>query len=218
MSKVLIMFPALEKGIIKTKDETTEPYNYVSVINGHAVVVTPYSNIFIDLEDYFINYVTILPEQREGFMELLQWMEGKFFTSEFWSYLTHWNTVEVINENVISISGDRFVKELHYNHNEDISITNVLNMFVNNFKSSKHQLPSIGVSNFVLKIIDKTIGKVIAKNPLIFEFISLHSTIRFSVDSMPCIFGIILSNNALTTKQFIFEGFKKFALRSELKL
>jgi hypothetical protein len=42
---------------------------------------------------------------------------------------------------------------------------------------AKHQLPSIGVSNFVLKIIDKTIGKVIAKNPLIFEFITAFKLI-----------------------------------------
>lgn len=218
MSKVLIMFPALEKGIIKTKDETSEPYNYVSVINGHAVIITPYSSIFIDLEDYFINYITILEEQKEGFHELLTWMEGRHFTSEFWSYLTHWNTVEVINDTTISISGDRFVKELHYIHDENISIKNTLNMVVNNFKAGKYQLSSIGLSNFTLKIIDKTIGKIIAKNPLIFEFISLNSTIRFSVDSMPCIFGIILSNNALTTKQYIFDGFKNFALKSELKL
>lgn len=218
MAQVLIMFPALHNGIIKTKEATTEPYNYVSVINGHAVVVTPYSNIFLDLKDYFINYITIAEEHRQGFDELLEWMEGKYFTSEFWSYLTGWNTIEVIDENSISITGDKFIKELHYSHNPEINIKNVLNMVVNNFKSGKYQLGSIGISNYTLKIIEKTIGKIIQKNPLIFEFISLNSTIRFTVDSMPCIFGIVLSNNALTTKQFIFDGFKNFAIKSELKL
>lgn len=218
MSKVLIMFPSLHNGIIKTKDKTSEPYNYVSVISGHAVVITPYSNIFIDLKDYFINYITIVENEKEGFYELLEWMEGKHFTHEFWSYLTAWNQIEVIDEFSISISGDKFVKELHYTHDEDIDIKNVLNMVVNNFKAGKYQLPSIGLSNFTLKIIDKTIGKIIQKNPLILEFISLNSTIRFSVDSMPCIFGIVLSNNALTAKQFIFDGFKNFALKAELKL
>jgi hypothetical protein len=218
MSQVLIMFPAIHKGIIPTKEATTEPYNYVSVISGHAVVITPYSNIFIDLNDYFINYITIVEDHRQGFKELMDWMEGKHFTSEFWSYLTGWNTVEVVDENSISISGDKFEKELHYTHDENINIKNVLNMMVNNFKSGKYQLASIGISNFTLKIIDKTIGKIIQKNPLIFEFISLNSTIRFTVDSMPCVFGIVLSNNALTTKQFIFDGFKNFALKAELKL
>lgn len=218
MSKVLIMFPSLHNGIIKTKDKTSEPYNYVSVISGHAVVITPYSNIFIDLKDYFINYITIVENEKEGFYELLEWMEGKHFTSEFWSYLTAWNSIEVIDEFSISISGDKFVKELHYTHDEDIDTKNILNMVVNNFKAGKYQLPSIGLSNYTLKIIDKTIGKIIQKNPLILEFISLNSTIRFSVDSMPCIFGIVLSNNALTAKQFIFDGFKNFALKAELKL
>lgn len=218
MSKVLIMFPAFHNGIIKTKDKTSEPYNYVSVINGHAVIVTPYSNIFIDLEDYFINYITIVENEKQGFRELLLWMEGKHFTSEFWSYLTAWNTIEVIDETSISISGDKFVKELHYTHDEDIDIRNILNLVVNNFKSGKYQLASIGVSNFTMKILDKTIGKIIQKNPYIFEFISLNSTIRFSIDSMPCIFGIILSNNALTAKQFIFDGFKNFAIKAELKI
>ena len=218
MSQDLIMFPAIHKGIIPTKETTTEPYNYVSVINVHAVVITPYSNIFIDLNDYFINYITIVEDHRQGFKELMDWMEGKHFTSEFWRYLTGWNTVEVVNENSISISGDKFEKELHYTHDQNISIKNVLNMMVNNFKSGKYQLASIGISNFTLKIIDKTIGKIIQKNPLIFEFISLNSTIRFTVDSMPCVFGIVLSNNALTAKQFIFDGFKNFALKAELKL
>lgn len=218
MNEVLIMFPSLHNGIIKTKERTSEPYNYVSVIGGHAVVVTPYSNIFLDLNDYFINYITIVDDHREGFNELMDWMEGKHFTSEFWSYLTGWNTIKVIDEHSISISGDKFVKELHYHHDKEININNVLNMVVNNFKSGKYQLGSIGLSNYTLKIIDKTIGKIIQKNPLIFEFISLSSTIRFSVDSMPCVFGIILSNNALTAKQYIFDGFKNFALKAELKL
>lgn len=218
MKTVLIMFPSLHNGIIKTKDETTEPYNYVSIINGHAIVVTQYSFIFVDLNDYFINYVTISEEHRVGFKDLMDWMEGKFFTSEFWSYLTGWNTIEVVNENSIKISGDRFEKELHYTHDENINIKGVLKMVITNFKTNKNQLPSIGVSNFVFKIIDKTIGKIIAKNPLIFEFISLNSTIRFTVDSMPCVFGIFLSNNSLTTKQFIFDGLKDFAIKAELKL
>lgn len=212
------MFPALEKGIIKTKSEASEPYNYVSIINGHAVVVTPYSSIFIDLNDYFINYMTIVDDHREGFDELMKWMEGKHFTSEFWSYLTHWNTIYVVNEKSIKISGDNFEKELHYTHDDEVDIKNVLNMLVNNFKAGKNQLASIGVSNYTLKIIDKTIGKIIQKNPLIFEFISLNATIRFTVDSMPCVFGIILSSNALTTKQFLFDGFKNFAMKAELKL
>ena len=107
---------------------------------------------------------------------------------------------------------------MHYTHDEEIDTRNILSLVINNFKSGKYQLASIGLSNFTLKIIDKTIGKIIQKNPLIFEFISLNSTIRFSVDSMPCIFGIILSNNALTAKQFIFDGFKNCAIKSELKL
>jgi hypothetical protein len=212
------MFPSLHNGIIKTKDKSTEPYNYVSIVSGHAIVITPYSTIFVDLKDYFINYITIIDEHRQGFDELMEWMEGKCFTSEFWSYLTGWNVIKVIDEFSISITGDKFVKELHYSHDDDINVKNVLNMTVNNFKSGKYQLASIGLSNFTLKIIDKTIGKIIQKNPLIFEFISLNSTIRFTVDSMPCIFGIILSNNALTTKQYIFDGFKNFALKAELKL
>jgi hypothetical protein len=212
------MFPAMHKGIIKTKEETTEPYNYVSVVNGHAIVITPYSNIFVDLNDYFINYITIAEEHRQGFEELMAWMEGKYFTSEFWSYLTGWNTIEVVDQHSISISGDRFEKELHYTHDKNIDIKNVLSLIINNFKSGKYQLASIGISNFTLRIIDKTIGKIIAKNPLIFEFISLSSTIRFTVDSMPCVFGVFLSNNALTTKQYIFDGFNNFAIKAELKL
>jgi hypothetical protein len=218
MSDFKIMFPAIHNGIMKTKDETTEPYNFVSVVCGHAIVVTPYSSIFLDLNDYFINYITLAPGHREPFDQLIKWMEGKHFTSEFWSYLTHFNTIEVIDENTISISGDKFVKELKYEHDEKINISTVLNLLVNNSKALKYQLASIGVSNYVLKIIDKTVGKIVQRNSLIFEFISLNATIRFTVDSMPCIFGIILSNNALTTKQFIFDGFKNFALKAELKL
>lgn len=218
MNKVLIMFPAIHKGITPSKENTTEPYNYVSIVSGHAVVVTPYSVIFLDLNDYFINYIGIDEEQRVAFTELMDWMESKHFTSEFWSYLTHWNTVHVIDENRINISGDKFEKELLYTHDNNIDIKNVLNMIVNNSKSGKYQLAAIGISNMTMKIIDKTVGRLIQKNPLIFEFISMNSTIRFTVDSMPCVFGILLSSNSLTSKQFLFDGFKSFALGAELKL
>jgi hypothetical protein len=216
--KVRIMFPALQKGIIKSKEDTQEPYNYVSVIKGHALVVTAYSVIFLDLQEYFINYIALEGEDKEAFLELLNWMEDKHFTSDFWTYLTHWNVVHVIDENRINISGDRFEKELVYTHDDTINLRNAMNMIVNNSKASKTQLPAIAISNDVLKIVDKTIGKLINKNALIFEFISLNSTIRFSVDSMPCVFGILLSSNSVTSKPYLFDGFKDFALKAELSL
>lgn len=218
MEKVLIMFPAIHKGIIKSKDNPKDPYNYVFVINSHAIVTTPYSVIAVDLNDYFLNYITIEENQKESFLELLKWMEGRHFTSEFWSYLTSWNEIFVLNETSICISGDKFEKVLHYTEDDDVDYKTTLSLILANSKSGKYQLGSIGVSNLTLKIIDKTIGKLIQKNSLIFEFISLNSTIRFTVDNMPCIFGIFLSSNAVTSKQYLFDGFKQFCLKAELKL
>lgn len=218
MEKVLIMFPAIHKGIIKSKENSTEPYNYVSVVNGHAIVCTRASIICVDLNDYFLNYITIEEGQKKAFTQLLEWMEGRHFTYEFWNYLTAWNEIWVINSDTIVISGDKFEKALHYTHEDSVEINNILSMIVANSKSGKYQLGSIGISNVTLKIIDKTIGRLIQKNSLIFEFISLNSTIRFTVDNMPCIFGIFLSSNSLTVKQMLFDGFKQFALKTELKL
>ena len=218
MEKVLITFPSIHNGIIKSKDNPSDPNNFVSVVNGYALVSTPYSVISVDLMDYFINYITIDEIQKPAFLKLIEWMEGKHFTSEFWGYLTSWNDVFVIDDTSICVSGDKFEKILHYTEEEEIDVKSLLNLIVLNSKSGKYQLGSIGISNVTLKIIDKTIGKLIQKNSLIFEFISLNSTIRFTVDNMPCIFGIILSSNAVTSKQFLFDGFKQFCLKAELKL
>jgi hypothetical protein len=80
-------------------------------------------------------------------------------------------------------------------------------MIVNNSKASKTQLPAIAISNDVLKIVDKLLVSLLIRM-LIFEFISLNSTIRFSVDSMPCVFGILLSSNSVTSSLIYLMGLK----------
>lgn len=211
MKKVNLSFPALQKGIKSSKDNPENaPYNYVSIYSGHAIVVTPYVVICVNLEDYFLNYHTIHEEEREGFRELMNWMEGKFFTVEFWNYLTSKNEIYVIDDNMINVAGDNFEKQLIYSHKE-ISLQNVLSILKLNWDNGMNQISSIAINNNNLKTIDTTLGKLIATKALIFQFQSSGaSTIRFTVEDMNCLFGIILSSNDCLSKPFNFEQLKQF--------
>ena len=211
MEKVQLAFPNIHKGIKKSKDHPeTAPYNYVTIFQQHAIIVTPYSVICLNIEDYFLNYHTIHEEQKVGFRQLMIWLEGKHFTTEFWDYLTTKNEIIVIDDNRINVSGDCFQKELVYEHKE-VVFNNALQMIKQNFSDGKVQISSTAISNNILKTIDTTVGKLVGPNALIFEFNSLtSSTIRFTVQDMSFIFGIFLSSNDCLSKPFNFEHFNNF--------
>ena len=211
MNKVQLVFPNIHKGVKKSKDHPeTAPYNYISIVHQHAIVVTPFSVICLNLEDYFLNYHTIHEEQKVGFRQLMNWLEGKHLTTEFWEYLTSKNEVYVIDENRINVSGDSFQKELVYEH-KDVVIENALQMIKQNFSDGKVQIASVAIANSILKLIDTTVGKFVGSNALIFEFNSLTaSTIRFTVQDMSFIFGIFLSSNDCLSKPYNFEHFNNF--------
>lgn len=211
MNKVEIMFPSLQKGIKKQKETPdASPYNYVSVKNGHAIVVTSNSVICLNMEDYFLNYHTILDDQKVGFRELLTWMEGKYFTTEFWEYLTSKNEIYVIDENRISVSGQLFEKELIYHENEVI-LDGALMLLKKNFGNQKLATPAVGMRNTLLKTIDATVGKLISQNAIIFEFnMDSNLLIRFTIEDMTCVFGVFTQSAECTGRPFNFENFKNF--------
>lgn len=215
MKKVRIIFPPIHKGITIKKDESTSPYNYVSIVNSHAIVITPYTVICFNLREYFLNVLTVAEEENEAFHELLNWMEGKFFTIEFWNYLTSLNDISVIDETRINISGDKFHKELIYDSEIDFDTKGILVNLKKAFTSRRYQYAKIGVSNGILKTLDKTIGKTIQGNAFIFELLGPDQPILFTVDNMDFLFGLILSSNKEAMKQFLFDGFKEFVSKIE---
>lgn len=211
MNTVKISFPALHKGIKPSKDNPEgSPYNYIVVTNGHAIVTTPYAVVVLNLVDYFLNYHTIDEMEREAFDQLMAWMEGKAFTIEFWSYLIAKHEISVLDENRINVSGDSFQKELIYKE-QDVLIDNILQMLKQNWNNGKMQVSAIGMSANTLKTITDSVGKLIGPNALIFEFNGgTSSTIRFTIEDMPCVFGVMLSSNNSLDRPFNFEGMKKF--------
>lgn len=211
MNKVNIMFPSLEKGIKKMKDAPERsPYNYVSVKNGHAIVVNQQTIICLNMEDYFLNYHVIEEEEKVGFRELMNWMEGKHFTSEFWGYLTSRNAVAVIDEERISVTGQMFEKELIY-HENDVNLEGVINLLKKSFADNKNQVSITAIKNSQLKIIDSCVGKLISQNSLIFELnAEPTSMIKFTIEDMSCVFGITTNPNECTKRPFNFENFKTF--------
>jgi hypothetical protein len=210
IKKVKIIFPSIHKGITIKKDESTTPYNYVSIVNSHAIVVTPYSVVCFNMREYFLNVLQIDDTENEAFHSLMNWMEGKFFTIEFWNYLTSLNDITVIDETRIKISGNRFQKELIYDSQIDFDTRGILKNLKTAFTGGKYQYARVGISNGILKNLDKTFGKIIQGNSLVFEMLGPDQPILFTVDNMDFIFGLILSSNKDAAKQFLFDGFKGF--------
>lgn len=211
MNKVKIMFPLLHKGVKQSKDNPEgSPYNYIVVRDGHAIVTTPYVVIALNLRDYFLNYHTIDEMEREGFEELMNWMEGKAFTVEFWSYIVAKHDITVLDDDRINVTGDAFQKELIYQE-QDVKVENILSLLKNNWINGKTQVSAVGMSANNLKTITDTVGKLIGPNALIFEFNAVvNSTIRFTIEDMPCVFGVMLSSNNALDRPFNFDGFRKF--------
>lgn len=210
MDHVTIQFPAIHNCTDNNKDLPHESsFRYVNVYQNHAVLVTPTTAICIDLLEYFINYCGIEETERPAFDELMAWMEGKSFTKDFWQFLVAKNEINVVSETKIKIKSGTFEKVLIYEH-VNVSLDQVVGMLNKNIENQKSSVAAIGISQNNFNIISKTIGKMIGKNVLIFEFITITSTIRFTVDEMTFIFGVVLSSGQPTLKPFNFEHFKKF--------
>lgn len=185
------------------------PFNFVSIKNGHALVCTPGSVIAINLQYYFQNVLSIAEPDREEFDKLMAWMENKYFTNEFWTYLTGWNEVEVVSDDRILVKGDKFQKELIYEPVE-VHLSDAFNALRICVRNQRNAIPVVGVSNLNLRLIHDTVGGIIGTNPLVFEFISNNSMMRFTADNMPFIFGVLLLSNNAAQRPYAFTQFQDF--------
>lgn len=207
---VTLQFPALHNCLDNSKDLPLQSmFRYVNIHRGHAVLVTSTTTICVDLRDYFIGYHTVEETERHAFEELMKWLEGKSFTDKFWKFLTQKNEISIVADNKIKIVGESLEKILVYEPVE-VNIESAMSILVNNIENHKSAVPAVGISMHNFNIISKTVGKMIGKNVLVFEFLSASSTIRFTVNEMNFIFGVILSSGSPTLKPFNFEPFKKF--------
>lgn len=210
MEHVKILFPSLHKGIKKDKNAPDEsPYNYVSVLNGHAIVCTPQTVVCFNMWEYFMSYQVIPDDHKPEFSKLMAWMEGKHFTSEFWDFLTKWNHVSVVDENRLRVVNEKLDKELVYHHIA-ADLSSQKKLLKDNWENGKSQIANIAISNYHLKLIYDAIGTFIQKSALIFEFYTISSTVRFAVDEMNFIFGVLLSSGSVAIKPDNFKFMKEF--------
>lgn len=211
MKNVLINFPSFHAGMTFTKETSfDDPKKYICIINGHAVITANEGCIVVNLKDYFENVFDVEPG--EAFDELMNWVEGKNFTKEFWKELSGLQNISVVDETTLLIENESYSSHLIYTHKEVLTDA-VMKKFITSIKEEAHAYSTVGIPYGVINFIEKTVGPLLKKNnnSMIAEFIQKDREIKITFKGLPCIFGIVRNTTyEVEGRAFDFEDMTDF--------
>lgn len=206
---VEITLPALHKAISASKDlDFDNPQRYISVVNGHAIISNSVAVLVFNLDDYFNNYEDLKPDETHYYNELVEWMNGKFFSKEFWNEISGTKTISVIDSSTLRVE-DANVKNLSYTHH-NVNIQGILKMLNYNAKTQPIPYPASAFSKACYTFIDKAVGKQIGTSSIITEFVEKEKPARWIADKNFYVFGLFMPNHAATEAAFNFEPLNEF--------
>ena len=116
--------PGLHKLVSSNKKlDFAVPQKLIHVVNGYAFVNNDITAI-VNVREYVKKELSLESEDDfENLTKIIEWMNGKSFTKEFWSILTKECLLEVEDESSLKISNGQFTTILTY---EDIVPTSNL--------------------------------------------------------------------------------------------
>lgn len=208
---VLINLPAFHLGISFAKETNEDdPMRYVTIRNAHAIVVSGYGMIVVNLKDYFINHDDIADADVVDFDALMDWLEGKSFTKEMWKEMTGLAKISVLDSNRILLEHSTFRYELVYEE-QPVLIEASLKHLKTNMLTDAKTYPMVGIPQAALDFVKKTVGKIVGQKTMIMEFVEIEKPIRFTFKNMPCVFGMVYNKTFdIDGSAFNFEDFHEF--------
>lgn len=204
-----INLPQIHKGISKDKDNPLNPSNYVKVRDGVAVVNSGFYVFAMDLKSYFTESALISDEELKDFNELMEFMEGKSFSSEFWNEIANNLLIRVLDEETLFIENDKISKNIFY-QGKDIMSNGVFSTLISIGKTMPLASQSIAVDPKVLNTFLSCFGKLIQSNSVVFEITEKKDILRITVDNFKYIYGFVANNVMAAEKPFKFDSYKEF--------
>jgi len=209
-----LQFPPIHKFLEKDTSsyEDNDPRKGVMVIEDHAVVMNKRSVVCFNLHDFFtLKEKKQTQEQIQHLNDILKFMNNKLFSSAFWDELTKGNVISIDSKNAdgkMHLEG-AVKKDLIHDYKK-FDLSPLLQILQKNI--TKQNIAVDNTSFYVNPISDllSHFKKYVKGDTITLEHIGINTTIRFTFQDNPWIYGLIDSDNALNNKNFKFEHFSTF--------
>lgn len=208
---ISLKFPSLEKLLSKQTAELDEddPKKGICIRDGHAIIVTEQFILFFDLADYFVKTNNFIDNNVLNEMQrILDFMEGKMFSSIFWKELTSINQVGISSEG-INLNG-AIQKDIYYR--EKIFDVSEITMLCTTIKGSEPFNKSMNAI-YIEPLLNLLTGlkPMVKTDTLVLRTVGENTQIQFTFDESPWIYGVISANAATNSKFFVFDSLQMFA-------
>jgi hypothetical protein len=182
--------------LLVTSDKKVSDDNarkYIHVVGGHAIVNNEII-VAVNLRNYVKIECSITDEfELNRLSGILDWMEGKSFTKDFWQELVKENFVNLNGNNNIEIENVNYNKILVY---EEVVSDNVIPFEVirDNIDRPGSPVQRIAYDGKVLSLLTKTFGSELTNDSIIFEYTGQENASKFTLTRRDYIFGLLPTN------------------------
>lgn len=183
--------PGIQKLVSSNKKiEFNMPQKLVHVVNGYAFVSHEITAI-VNLREYAKKELDLETEDElEELTKIIDWLNGKSFTKEFWSMLTKDCLLTVNDDNNLEITNGQFTTVLNY---QDVIPDNdiYLETTTQNLGRPPVNIDRIGIKGKYISLLNSAFSKEMASDTFIFEFSGKEYCMNFSGSSKDYIFGFV---------------------------
>lgn len=171
------------------KISDSDPTKSIHVSNGHAIVSNNIVAI-VDLRNYVKRELNVIDENElEELTSILDWMEGKSFSKDFWSELTGERFV-TLTEDGLSITHESYISNLNY-FDRDTDIKHALKILKDNLMRPEKEMSRFALSGDHFSLLTKGFSNELKGDNFIFKLSGSGNTVLFSLQRRDYIFGII---------------------------
>lgn len=207
--------------LLVTSDKKVSDDNarkYIHVVGGHAIVNNEII-VAVNLRNYVKIECSITDEfELDRLTGILDWMEGKSFTKDFWQELVKENFVNLNSQNNIEIENVNYNKILVY---EEVLSDNVIPFEVikDNIDRPGSPVQRIAYDGKIMSLLTKTFGSELTNDSIIFEYTGQENASKFTLTRRDYIFGLLPTNynSASELTAFLNNGVLKEIIEENLK-
>lgn len=185
-----LVLPKLDLVVLKdAKANEDDARKFIHVIARHAVVQNGIA-IAVDLREYIKRECEIEDDHDfKSLDQILNWMEGKSFTADFWKELTTKAFVE-LHPDGLKIENLSYNKILEY---EDVprNINTMTESLKNGFAKSPVTVDRVAVNGVNVDKLNSVFKREMKQDCFIFDFCGKENSFKFQAQRRADIFGLL---------------------------
>lgn len=204
--------PKLNLLIKVDKENETAVNNFIFVKNKTAIAFSPSAAFCVDLREYLKRELDFMDTETIEEMDvILDYFEGKAFTTEFWKELTSTCFLSLKNELVIEYNS--YEKTLNYEDPQILptELESKLNLLKTVLTRPSGTTDKICFNGLIVSDIHKVFGSELKVDDLIFDFSGRAGTLLFQGRRKDYIFGSAAINYEESLDLTSFLSVKDFA-------